>query len=192
MLPTKSRALGPGQSIAMITFTFAGGSVLDAILRITARYSSADPLLPHLLLAAVPMLIAAGLWVALRGRKELRGIMVLQLLLAASVSVISFRSALPLSWYLGIGLIIWAMRLSTNLLMWVGTSLLVLTAGAQFGMIAYEGVLFLPFVITPVVFLISAAYFQWHQVKNQQPERDSALTAANELHRSRYGKEIGQ
>ncbi|WP_411732649.1 hypothetical protein [Paeniglutamicibacter sp.] len=193
MFPLTPRRPGPGHSGALVLLVFAGGSVLDAILRTTSRYSPAAGMLPQVLLAAVPMFIAIGAWVCLRSRKDLSGQLLLQLLLGIVIGILAMRSALPLSWYLGIGLVLWAMRLGLNLLMWVGTSLLVLAAGAQFGMIAYTGVLFLPFVATPVLFLGAAAYFQLHQVRHQQQQEvDPEADRASALHRKRYGREPGQ
>jgi hypothetical protein len=115
------------------------------------------------------------------------------LLLGIVVGVLTMTSALPLSWYLGIGLVLWAMRLGLNLLTWVGTSLLVLAGWAKFGLIDFTGVIFLPFVLTPVLFLGAAAYFQLHQVRHQQQEEaDPEAEQARELHLNRYGREPGQ
>ncbi len=191
MLPMTARRPSPGADTALVLLVFAGGSVLDAILRATSRYSPAAGTLPQLLLAAVPLFIAVGVWICLRGRKGLSGSLFLQLLLAIVLGVLTIGSALPLSWYLGVGLVLWAMRLGRSLLMWVGTSLLVLAGGAQFGMIDFSGVLFLPFAATPPLFLGAAAYFQWHQVRHGQPETDTDAEQAAELHRNRYGREPG-
>ena len=178
-------AHGPGAVSALVLLVFAGGSVLDAILRAISRYSPAPGVLPRLLHAAVPLFIAIGhVGVACAGTRTLPG-PVLQVLLAIAVGLLTMDSALPLSWYLGIGLVLWAMRLGLNLLMWVGTSLLVLAGGAQFGLIDFTGVLFLPFVLTPPLFLGAAAYFQWHQVRHRQPETDLETEQANELHLQR-------
>ncbi|MGB9036725.1 MAG: hypothetical protein WCC45_19615 [Paeniglutamicibacter sp.] len=191
MFPTTARRPHPGSTTALVLLVFAGGSVLDAILRATSRYSPAAGMLPQLLLAAVPMFIAMGTWICLRGRKGLSGSLFLQLLLAIGVGVLAMGSALPLSWYLGIGLVLWAMRLGRSLLMWAGTSLLVLAGGAQFGMIDFSGVLFLPFALTPPLFLGAAAYYQWHQVRHSQPETDIDAERSAELLRNRYGREAG-
>lgn len=191
MFPTTARPPHPGYATALVLLVFAGGSVLDAILRATSRYSPAAGMLPQLLLAAVPMVIAIGVWICLRGRQGLSGSLLLQLLLAIGVGVLTMGSALPLSWYLGIGLVPWAMRLGRSLLMWVGTSLLVLAGGAQFGMIDFSGVLFLPFALTPPLFLGAAAYYQWHQVRHSQLETDIDAEQSAQLHRNRYGREAG-
>ncbi|MBV1779913.1 hypothetical protein KRR55_12410 [Paeniglutamicibacter sp. ABSL32-1] len=191
MLPPTPRNAGPDHAGALILLVFAGGSVLDAILRTTSRYSPAAGFLPQLLLAAVPLFIALGAWASLRNRRDLSGHLLLQLLLAIAIGILTMRSPLPLSWYLGIGLVLWAMRLGVNLLTWVGTGLLVLVAGAQLGLISYTGVLFLPFVATPALFLGAAAYVQWHQVRHRQQEADPAADLASELHRKRYGREPG-
>lgn len=191
MLPSTSRPPVAGLSSALVLLIFAGGSVLDAILRAIYHYSPAPGQLPVLLLAAVPVFIAAGLWICLRGIKSLAGTSLLQLLLAAAVGVVTMASTLPLSWYLGIGLVLWAMRLRHNVLTWVGTSLLVLAAGAQLEMISFSGVLFLPFVLTPPVFLGAAAYYQLHQVRHTQVEADFESEQSIELHRNRYGREPG-
>ena len=192
MFPLTSRRPGPGHAGALVLLVFAGGSVLDAILRTTSRYSPASGFLPQVLLAAVPVFIAIGAWVCLRGRRDLSGHLLLQLLLGVAVGILTMSSPLPLSWYLGLGLVLWAMRLGLNLLMWVGTSLLVLAAGAQFGWISFTGVLFLPFVLTPALFLGAAAYFQLHQVRHQLQDEDPEAERAGELHRKRYGREPGQ
>ncbi|MFL4473258.1 hypothetical protein ACIPVK_04610 [Paeniglutamicibacter sp. MACA_103] len=192
MFPLTPRHPSPGHAGALVLLVFAGGSVLDAILRTTSRYSPAAGVLPQALLAAVPMFIALGAWACLRMRKDLSGHLFLQMLLGIAIGILTMRSALPLSWYLGIGLVLWAMRLGVNLLMWVGTSLLVLAAGAQLGLISFSGVLFLPFAATPVLFLGAAAYFQLHQVRHQQQESNPEADLASELHRKRYGREPGQ
>lgn len=193
MFPMTPLRSGPGHAGALVLLVFAGGSVLDAILRFTSRYSPAAGMLPQMLLAAVPTLIAIGTWVCLRMRKDLSGHLLLQLLLGIAVGILTMSSALPLSWYLGIGLVLWGMRLGLNLLLWVGTSLLVLAGWAKFGLIDFTGVLFLPFVATPVLFLGAAAYFQWHQIRHQQQEEsDPEADRARDLHRNRYGREPGQ
>jgi hypothetical protein len=193
MFPLTLPRTGPGHAGALVLLVFAGGSVLDAILRATSRYSPAAGFLPQMMLAAVPMLIAIGTWACLRGRKDLSGHLLLQLLLGIVVGVLTMTSALPLSWYLGIGLVLWAMRLGLNLLMWVGTSLLMLVGWAKFGLIDFTGVIFLPFVLTPVLFLGAAAYFQLHQVRHQQQEEvDPEAEQAIQLHLNRYGREPGQ
>ncbi len=189
MLPSTAKAVSPELSSALVLLVFAGGSALDAILRITARYSPSPGALPQLLLAAVPALIAIGVWICLRAKRELSGTMVLQLFLGALVGVLAMGSALPLSWYLGVGLALWAMRLGVNLLTWAGMSLLVLAGGAQLGLVEYSGVLFLPFALTPPLFLGAAAYLQWHQVRHRQLERDLDAEPAQELLRQRYGRD---
>ncbi|RAX49781.1 hypothetical protein DQ353_08095 [Arthrobacter sp. AQ5-05] len=191
MFPITAGRPRPGSATALVLLVFAGGSVLDSILRATSRYSPAAGMLPQMLLAVVPMFIAIGVWICLRGQKGLSGSLLLQLLLAIGVGVLTMGSALPLSWYLGIGLVLWAMRLGRSLLMWVGTSLLVLAGGAQFGMIEFSGVLFLPFTLTPPLFLGAAAYYQWHQVRHSQLETDSDAEQSAQLHRNRYGREPG-
>lgn len=193
MFPLTPRRTGPGHASALVLLVFAGGSVLDAILRAISRYTPAAGILPQVLLAGVPVLIVIGTWLCLRGRKDLSVHLLLQLLLGILVGILTMRSALPLSWYLGIGLVFWSMRLGTNLLMWVGTSLLVLAGWAKFGLIDFTGVLFLPFAVTPVLFLAAAAYFQLHQVRHQQQEEaDPEAEQARELLLNRYGREPGQ
>lgn len=193
MFPLTPRRTGPGHASALVLLVFAGGSVLDAILRAISRYTPAAGILPQVLLAGVPVLIVIGTWLCLRGRRDLSAHLLLQLLLGILVGILTMWSALPLSWYLGIGLVFWSMRLGTNLLMWVGTSLLVLAGWAKFGLIDFTGVLFLPFAATPVLFLGAAAYFQLHQVRHQQQEEeDPEAEQARELLLNRYGREPGQ
>lgn len=188
MLPSTAKGLTPEVSSALVLLVFAGGSALEVILRITSRYSPSPGMLPQLMLAAVPGFIAVGVWICLRRKKELTGSMLLQLLLAVTVGILGMGSALPLSWYLGIGLTLWSMRLGVNLLTWVGMSLLVLAGGAQLGLVQYSGVLFLPFALTPALFLGAAAYFQWHQVRHRQLETDPETEPTQELYRRRYGR----
>ncbi|MDR7359812.1 hypothetical protein [Paeniglutamicibacter sulfureus] len=139
MFPLTPRRTGPGHASALVLLVFAGGSVLDAILRAISRYTPAAGILPQVLLAGVPVLIVIGTWLCLRGRRDLSAHLLLQLLLGILVGILTMWSALPLSWYLGIGLVFWSMRLGTNLLMWVGTSLLVLAGWAKFGLIDFTG-----------------------------------------------------
>lgn len=188
--PTAKPA-SPELSSALVLLVFAGGSTLDAILRVVARYSPSPVAFPQLLLAAVPVLICLGVFICLRGRRDLAGTMAVQLFLGVLVGVLGTGSTLPLSWYLGIGLALWAMRLGVNLLTWAGMSLLVLAGGAQFGLVQYAGVLFLPFALTAPLFLGAAAYFQWHQVRHRQLEPDLDEDPAREILLRRYGGNPG-
>lgn len=191
MPPSTAKPASPELSSALVLLVFAGGSALDAILRVVSRYSPSPVALPQVLLAAVPALIAIGVFICLRGRRELGGTMVIQLFLGVLVGVLGAGSALPLSWYLGIGLALWAMRLGVNLLTWAGMSLLVLAGGAQFGLVQYSGVLFLPFALTAPLFLGAAAYFQWHQVRHRQLEHNLDAEPSREILRLRYGRDPG-
>ena len=173
---------------AFVLLVFAGGAILDALLRIALLAGTDVNRLADLMLAAVPSLISLGVWTGLRGHRELVRTCLAMLLAAIAIGWVSLGSALPISWYLGVGIVIWSMRLGQNLLMWVGTSLVVLAAGAQFNLIDYGGALYLPFVITVPVFLGAAAYFQFNQVRAQAQELDLDAAESEELHLKRYGK----
>lgn len=184
----KSGTLRYERASALILLVFSGGSILDALLRIAQLAGTdANPLL-HALTAGVPLLIAIGVWTLLRKQKELSGTCFVAFMVAVLVGWISPYPSVPISWYLGIGLIMWSMRLGQSLLMWVGTSLLVLAAGAQFKLIDSSGALFLPFVITVPLFLGAAAYFQFNQVRTQADEIDLDAADSAQLHLKRYGR----
>lgn len=173
---------------ALVLLVFSGGAILDAILRIAQLAGTGATSLLHTLTAGVPLLIAAGVWTLLRKHKDLSGACFVMFIVAIAAGWISLYPSIPISWYLGAGLVMWAMRLSQNLLMWVGTSLLVLAAGAQFKLIDYSGALYVPFVITVPVFLCVAAYFQFNQVRARTQDLDLDAAEAAELHLKRYGR----
>ena len=188
MRTSKSGPIRHELASALVLLVFAGGSILDAILGI-AQLAGPGPLAAIRAMAAtVPLLVATGVWVVLRKHREFSGICFATLALAFPAWFVEFASPIPVSWYLGAGLVLWSMRLGQNLLSWVGTSLLVLAAGAQFHLINYSGAMYLPFVVTVPVFLCAAAYVQWHQVRAQAQDIDLDEQLGDELHLSRYGR----
>ena len=188
MRSSTSGTLHYERASALVLLVFSVGAILDAVLRILQwAGTEANPLL-HVLTAGIPLLIASGVWTLLRKHKDLSGACFVLFIVAVAVGFTALYPSIPISWYLGAGLVMWSMRLSQNLLMWVGTSLLVLAAGAQFKLIEYDGALFLPFVITVPVFLCVAAYFQFSQVRTQAQELDLDAAESVELHLKRYGR----
>ena len=188
MRTSKTGSIRFERASALILLVFAGGSILDAIFGIAHLAGPGSFWAIQFMAASIPLLIATGVWVALRTQKELSGACFVMFLVAFPAWFVEVASAIPVSWYLGAGLVMWSMRLGQNLLMWVGTSLLVLAAGAQFHLINYTGAMYLPFVITVPVFLCVAAYFQWHQVRAQAQEIDLDEQEKDELHLKRYGR----
>lgn len=173
---------------ALILLVFAGGAILDALLRASQLVPGGGLFALLLSTVAVPVFISSAVWIALRFHKELSGACFIQLIVSLAAGVAGLASTVPMNWYLAIGLILWSMRLGQSLLMWVGTSLLVLALGAQLGVIDSTGTLYLPFVMTVPAFLGVAAYFQWHQVRAQAQDVDLDAAEKSDLHLKRYGR----
>ncbi|GAA4361915.1 hypothetical protein [Paeniglutamicibacter cryotolerans] len=181
----------PARIGTLILTVFAAGAVPGAVLELMAGPDVDGRNGLRAAVVALPMLISLAAWFVLRRQKEVRGVMVLQVLLAAVLGLATAGSAAPLSWYLGAGLVLWAMRLGRNELMWVGTVLLVLCAGVQFGMLPAAGFGYvLAGVLAPLILTGAAAYSWWRLRTGGDIVREAS--AADELHRSRYGTLPGQ
>lgn len=176
---------------ANILTVFAAGSVPDAVIELMAGSGSETSFGVRAAAIAVPVLIALAVAFVLRRQREIRGALILHVVVAAALGLATAGSLAPASWYLGAGLVLWAMRLGRNELMWVGTIVLVLCAGVQFGMLPASGGGHVAVGVLVPLILLGAAVFGWWQLR-AGGDTVAPASAADELHRSRYGKLPGQ
>lgn len=181
----------PARIGTLILTVFAAGAVPGAVAELLAGSDLDGHAGLGAAVAAVPVLIALAVWFVLRRQKEIRGALILHVVVAAALGVATAGSVAPLSWYLGAGLVLWAMRLGRNELMWVGTVLLVLCAGVQFSMLPATGFGYVAVGVLAPLILAGAAAYSWWLLRTGGDIVQEA-SAADELHRSRYGKLPGQ
>ncbi|GAA3707762.1 hypothetical protein GCM10022377_21990 [Zhihengliuella alba] len=138
-----------GRYAARVLALFAGGALLTwALLAMMWSGTVRLPISGTVAQLAVNLLVAAAVFLTVKSRRDLAGVAVLQLIIAFVISLVEINVGSVFTWYLGAGLMVWALKLRDVLV--------AVTAAAAFTAVGFVYAFPTLFGLMPTVALVAA------------------------------------